>query len=88
VDCSNAGAKLKLSEAGQDMICKASRQERESYSVVARKIAEKQKEYATRRTISKYRHREGLKPFYAIPKLLKSKTNISDRLWLCSWIKE
>ncbi|CAF1273444.1 unnamed protein product [Rotaria magnacalcarata] len=31
---------------------------------------------------------EGLKPFHVIPKPLKSETHISDRLWLCDWLKD
>ncbi|CAF2600198.1 unnamed protein product [Rotaria sp. Silwood2] len=68
-DYSNADPKLKLSQAGQDIIREAS-------------------EYVTRRTINDYRHREGLKPFHVISKPLKSETHISDRLWLCNWLKE
>ena len=41
-----------------------------------------------RRTINNYRHREGLKPFHVIPKPLKTETHISDRLWLCDWLKD
>ncbi|CAF4470508.1 unnamed protein product [Rotaria sp. Silwood2] len=40
-DYSNVGAKLKLSEAGQDIIRKASGQQRKSCSVVTKEIAEK-----------------------------------------------
>ncbi|CAF5162213.1 unnamed protein product, partial [Rotaria sp. Silwood1] len=32
--------------------------------------------------------KEGLKPFHVIPKSLKSETHISDRLWLCDWLKD
>ena len=87
-DYSNAGPKLKLSYASQDIIRKASGQQRKSCSVVAKEIAQKQKEYVTRRTINNYRHREGFKPFHVIPKPLKSETHISDRLWLCDWLKD
>ncbi|CAF1151546.1 unnamed protein product [Rotaria sordida] len=66
-DYSNVGAKLKLSEASQHTIRKASGQQRKSCSVVTKEIAEKQKEYVTRRTVNNYRHREGLKPFHVIP---------------------
>jgi hypothetical protein len=55
---------------------------------VAKEIAEEQKEYATRRTINNYRHREGLKPFHIIPKPFKSETHISDRLWLCDRLED
>ncbi|CAF2061395.1 unnamed protein product [Rotaria magnacalcarata] len=72
-------AKLKLSEASQDIIRKASGQQRKSCSVVTKKIAEKQKEYVTRRRI---------KPFHVISKPLKSETHISDRLWLCDWLND
>ncbi|CAF3965777.1 unnamed protein product [Rotaria sp. Silwood1] len=58
-DYSNVGTKLKLSEAGQDIIRKASDQQRRSSSVVRKEIAEKQKEYVTQRTVNNYRHREG-----------------------------
>jgi hypothetical protein len=54
---------------------------------VAREIAGRQKEYVTRRTIDNYRHRMGLKPFHVIQKSLKTETRISDRLWLCDWLK-
>ncbi|CAF0795877.1 unnamed protein product [Rotaria sordida] len=87
-DYSNAGRKLKLSQASQDIIREASGRQGKSCSVVAKKIAEKQKEYVTRRTINNYRHREGLKPFHVIPQPLKSETHISDRLWLCDWLKD
>jgi hypothetical protein len=87
-DYSNVGAKPKLSEADQDIIRRASGQQRKSRSVVTKEIAEKQKEYVTRRTANNYRHREGLKPFHVIPKSLKSETHISDRLWLCDWLKD
>lgn len=40
------------------------------------------------RTINNYRHREGLKPFQVIPRPLKPETHISDRLWLCDWLKD
>ncbi|CAF3865513.1 unnamed protein product [Rotaria sp. Silwood1] len=87
-DYSNAGPKLKLSQASQDIIRKASGRQGKSCSVVAKEIAQKQKEYITRQTIYNYRHREGLKPFHVIPKPLKSETHISDRLWLCDWLKD
>jgi hypothetical protein len=29
-----------------------------------------------------------LKPFHVIPKALKSETHISDRLWLCNWLRD
>ena len=87
-DYSNAGAKPKLSEASRDIICQASGQQRKSGPVVAKEIAEKQKEYATGRTVNNYCHREGLKPFHVIPKPFKSDTYISDRLWLCDWLKD
>ncbi|CAF1353673.1 unnamed protein product [Rotaria sp. Silwood1] len=87
-DYSNVGAKPKLSEASREIIRQASGQQRKSGPVVAKEIAEKQKEYATGRTINNYRHREGLKPFHVIPKPLKSETHISDRLWLCDWLKD
>jgi hypothetical protein len=77
-DYSNVGAKPKLSEASRDIIRQASGQQRKSCAVVAKEIAEKQKEYATGRTVNNYRHREGLKPFHVIPKPLKSETHISD----------
>ena len=51
---------------------------RKSGSVVAKEIAEKQKEYATRQTVNNYRRREGLKPFHVIARLLKSETHIPD----------
>ena len=82
-DYSNTGPKLKLSQASQDIILKASGQQRKSCSVVTKEIAEKQNEYVTRRTINNYRHREGLKPFHVIPKPLKAETHMSDRLWMC-----
>jgi hypothetical protein len=41
----------------------------------------------TRQTIDKYCHKQGLKPFHVVPKPLKTETNISDRLWLCDWLK-
>ena len=56
--------------------------------MVVKEIAEKRKEYVVSRTINNYRHREGLKPFHVIPKPLKTKTHISDRLWLCDWLKD
>ena len=79
-DYSNAGPKLKLSRADQDIIREASGRQRKSSSVVAKEIAEKQKEYVTRQTINNYRRREGLKPFHVISRPLKSETHISDRL--------
>ncbi|CAF1296294.1 unnamed protein product [Rotaria sp. Silwood1] len=45
-DYSNVGRKLKLSQPSQDIILKASGRQRKSGSVVAKEIAEKQKEYA------------------------------------------
>ncbi|CAF1684128.1 unnamed protein product [Adineta ricciae] len=53
----------------------------------ATKIAARQKEYVTRSTIDNYRNRMGLEPFHVIRKPLKSETQISDRLWLCDWLK-
>lgn len=87
-DYSNVGRKLKLSEASQDIDRQASGKQGKSCSIVAKEIAEKQKEYVTRRTINNYRDREGLEPFHVIPKPLKSETHISDRLWLCDWLKD
>ena len=55
---------------------------------MAKEIAEKQKEYVTRQTINNYRRREGLKHFHVISRPLKSETHISDRLWLCDWLKD
>ncbi|CAF4712470.1 unnamed protein product, partial [Rotaria sp. Silwood2] len=71
-DYSNTGPKLKLSQASQDIIRKASGRQGKSGSVMAKEIAEKQKEYVTRQTVNNYRHREGLNPFHVIPKPLKS----------------
>ena len=31
---------------------------------------------------------EGLKPFHAVSRLLKSKTLLSDGLWLCDWLED
>ncbi|CAM4988774.1 unnamed protein product [Rotaria socialis] len=87
-DYSNAGPKLKLSRAAQDIIREASGHQRKSGSVVAKEIAKKQKEYVTRQTVNNYRRREGLKPFHVISRPLKSETHISDRLWLCDWLKD
>ena len=87
-DYSNAGRKLKLSQASRDIIHKASGRQGKSCSVVAKEIAEEQKEYVTGRTINNYRHREGLKPFHVIAKPLKSETHISNRLWLCEWLED
>ena len=86
-DYSNVGRKLKLTEASQDIIRQASGGQGKSRSIVAREIAEKRREYVTRRTINNYRDREDLKPFHVIPKPLKSETHISDRLWLCDWLE-
>ncbi|CAF0742559.1 unnamed protein product [Didymodactylos carnosus] len=72
----------------QDIIHKASSRQGKSCSIVAREIAEEQKEYVTGRTINNYRHREGLKPFNVIPKPLKTETYISNRLWLCDWLED
>jgi hypothetical protein len=55
---------------------------------VAKKSAEKQKEYVVLRLINNYHHREGLKPFHVIPKPLKSETHISDQLCLCDGLKD
>ena len=82
-DYSNAGPKLKLSPASQDIVLNASSKQKKSCSAVATEIAEKYAEYVAPRTINNYRHREGLKPFHAIPKPLKTEAHISDRLWLC-----
>ncbi|CAF1671499.1 unnamed protein product [Adineta ricciae] len=72
----------------QDTLLSASGKQRKSSSVVAKEIAEKHGEYLTPRTISDYRHREGLKPFHVISKRLKTETHILDRLWLCDWLKD
>ena len=87
-DYSNAGRKLKLSRASQEIILEASGRPKKSYSMVAKEIAEKRKEYVVSRTINNNRHREGLKPFHVIPKPLKTDTHISDRLWLCDWLTD
>jgi hypothetical protein len=70
------------------MIRKANGQQRKRCSVVTKEIAEKQKEYVTRRKVNNYRYREGLKPFHVISKPLKSETHISDRLRLCDWLND
>jgi transposase len=75
-DYSNAGRKLKLSRASQEIILEASGRQKKSCSMVAKEIAEKRKEYVVSRTINNYRHREGLKPFHVIPKPLKTETHI------------
>ena len=87
-DYSNVGAKPKLSDVSRDIIRQENGQQRKSGPVVAKDTAEKQKEYVTGRTVNNYRHREGIKPFHVIPKPLKSETYISDRLWLCDWLKD
>ena len=78
----------KLSEANRDVIREANGEQRKSGPVVAKDIAEKQKEYVTGRTVNNCRHREGIKPFHVISKPPKSETHISDRLWLCDWLKD
>jgi hypothetical protein len=87
-DYSNTGPKLKLSAASQNIILQSSNRQRKSCSIVAKEIAEKQKEYVTPMTINNYRRREGSKPFHVIPKTLKTETHISDQLWLCDWLKD
>ncbi|CAF1067663.1 unnamed protein product [Rotaria sordida] len=87
-DYSNTGPKLKLSQGSQDISRKANGQQGKSCSIVAKEIAESQKEYVTPRTINNYRHREALKPFHVVSRPLKSETHISDRLWLCDWLKD
>jgi hypothetical protein len=82
-DYSACGRNLKLSKENQNIILGVSGKQRKSSSVVAREIAERQKEYVARSTINDYRHRAGLTPFHVIEKLLKTKTHISDRLCLC-----
>jgi hypothetical protein len=78
---------LKLSKESENIL-NASSKQRKSSSVVAREIAERQKEYVARSTIDDYRHRAGLTPFHVIEKLLKTKTHISDRFCLCDWLKD
>lgn len=84
---SNTGRKLKLSQASQGIIQRASGLHGKSCSILTKEIAEEQNEYVTGRTINNYRHREGLKPFDVIPKSLKSEIHVSDRLWLCDWLE-
>ena len=79
---------LNYPEAGQNIIRKTNDQQRKSCSVVAKEIVEKQKEYVTRRIVNNYRHREGLKPVHVIPKPLKFESHLSNRLWLCDWLKD
>jgi len=86
-DYSECGRNLKLSQDSQNIILNASGKQKKSSSVVAREIAARQKEYVTRSTIDNYRHRMGLKAFHVIQKPLKTETHISDRLWLCDWLK-
>ncbi|CAF0850941.1 unnamed protein product [Didymodactylos carnosus] len=87
-DYSQCGRKLKLSDTSQNLIRNATgKQKRSSYTLV-KEIAAKYKEYVTPKTIDNYRHREGLKPFHVIPKPLKTETHISDRLWLCDWLRD
>jgi hypothetical protein len=78
---------LNLNYQNQDIIRKVSGRRKKSCSIVVKKIAEKQNEHVTRRTIINYRHRGGLKPFHVILKSLKSETHILDRLWLCDYFK-
>ncbi|CAF1372224.1 unnamed protein product [Adineta steineri] len=74
--------------ASQDLIRDATgKQKRSSYALV-KGIATKHKEHVTSKTIDNYRHREGLKPFHVIPKPLKTETHISNRLWLCDWLRD
>ena len=87
-DYSNAGRKLKLSQASRDIIYKASGRQGKSCSVMAKEIAEEQKEYVTGRTIYNYRHRERLKLFHVIPKPLIPETHTWNRLWLCEWLED
>ena len=56
---SNTNPKLKLSQTTQDIILKASGQQRKTCSVMAKEIAERQKEYVVPSTINNYRHGEG-----------------------------
>ena len=51
-DYSNAGPKLKLSQASREIILEASGRQRKSCSVVAKEIAEKQKEHVVPRTVN------------------------------------
>ena len=76
--CSNAASKLKLPQASQDIIFKASGQQGKGCSAAVKEAGEKQKEHVVPRAINNCRLREDQKPFHATSKSPKMEAHISD----------
>jgi hypothetical protein len=48
----------------------------------------KTRQQVSHMTVNRERHRQGLKPFHVIAKLLKTSTHIEDRKWLANYVAD
>lgn len=82
------GRPQQLSQESRNIIAKSSNCQRKGHRKVAREILQQRGKKVGKSTISRYRNRDGLKPFHVINRPLKTQTHIEDRLWLCDWLSE
>ena len=83
-----SGRPLQLSQESRNIIASASHKQRKGHRKVAQEIIQKRGKRLSHMTVSRYRNREGLRPYHVVAKPLKTQTHIEDRLWLCDWLSE
>lgn len=83
-----SGAPQKMSQESKNIVEEGQGKRRRSNVVIAREILERRGKVVSREAIRRYRLREGFKPFHTIPKPMKSKLNVEDRLWFCNFLSE
>jgi len=82
------GRPLQLSQESREIIAAGSHKKRSGNRKVAQEILQKRGKRVDQSTISRYRTREGLKPFHVVARPLKTQTHIEDRLWFCDWLSD
>lgn len=82
------GRPQQLSQESRNILSESSHKQRKSNRKVAREILERRGKRVDQSTITRYRDRQGLKPFHVIARPLKTQTHIEDRLWLCDWLSD
>ena len=77
-----------LSQDSKNIIAFASSIRSNSSRKVAREILEKTRQKVSYSTVRRERLRQGLKPFHAISKPLKTNTRVEDRKWLANFVAD
>ena len=84
----SSGPPEKLSQESKNIISESCGKRRRSNANVAQQINECRGKSVNRHLVRRYRLKEGLKAFHAIPKPMKSEVTGENRLWFCDFLSQ